>query len=191
MAPGFTNPDVATEYRVQIEAETGPDGALESTAASFVPSEWYGFDVTAAFAGPGDGAAHANPIYQQTRIGEAAEWPFDFLMWDSPPSGWFGDITLQPLRENTGNVVPEGPTILETGAFTSELYELGGWWVEGPEGATGVTVTAEPVDDVELPITGETIPRLRVQFRAGDLPGRYIFHWGYSEGQRMYVDVVE
>ena len=191
LAPGFTNPDEYSEYRVQIEAETGPDGALESTLGSFVPSEWYGFDLTSSCAGPGDGAAHATPIYQQTRVGESAEWPYDFLMWDSPPSGWFGDITLQPLASPGGTVVPEGPTILEAGGFTSELYELGPWWIEGPEGATGATVTAEPVEEVELPMTGQSIPRLRVQFTAGDLPGRYTFHWGYSDHQKMFVDVVE
>lgn len=191
LAPGFANPEAVTEYLVEVEAQTGPDGALETDAASFVPSEWFGFDLTSAFAGPGDGAAHANPVYQQTRVGESPEWAYDFLMWDSPPSGWFGDITLQPLRDIGGTVVPEGPTILETGGFTSELYELGGWWIEGPEGATGATVTAEPVEDVAVPITGGTVPRLRVQFTAGDLPGRYAFHWGYSDHQKMIVDVVE
>lgn len=191
LAPGFTNPEVVTEYLIEVEAETGPDGALETDDASFVPSEWFGFDLTSAFAGPGAGAAHANTVYQQARVGESPEWAYDFLMWDSPPSGWFGDITVQPLRENTGTVVPDGPTILASGGFTSELYELGGWWIEGPEGATGATITSEPVEDVEVPITGGTVPRLRVQFTAGDLPGRYTFHWGYSDNQRLFVDVVE
>ncbi len=191
LAPGFTNPENVAEYLVEVQAETGPGGALESDAGSFVPSEWFGLDLTGAFAGPGDGAAHANTIYQQALVGESPAWAYDFLMWDSPPSGWFGDITLQPLREDGGTVVPEGPTILASGGFKSELYELGGWWIEGPEGATGATVSAEPVQDVTVPITGGTVPRLRVSFTAGDLPGRYTFHWGYSDNQRLFVDVTD
>ena len=191
MAPGFTNPEVMTEYLVQIEAETGAGGTLESDTASFVPSEWFGLDLTGAFTGAGDGVAHANPVYQQARAGESPEWPWDFLLWDTPPEGWFGDITLQPLREATGTVVPEGPTILERGGFDNELYELGGWWIEGPPGATGASVTSEPVEDVEMPITGGTVPRLRIHFTSGNLPGRYIFHYGYGQNQQLYVDVVE
>lgn len=42
-----------------------------------------------------------------------------------------------------------------------------------------------------LPINGATIPRLRVHFTAGDLPGRYTFHYGYGAREKLYVDVVE
>ena len=191
MAPGFTNPEVMTEYLVQIEAETGADGTLETDTASFVPVDWYGMELTSAFVGPGEGAAHANTEYRQARVGESPEWPWDFLVWNPTGQGWGGDITLQPLLEYTGYTVPEGPTILETGAFHNGMSELGAWWIEGPEGATGATATSEPVEDVEAPISGETVSRLRIHFTAGDLPGRYTFHYGYSEGDQLYVDVIE
>lgn len=191
LAPGFTNPEVMTEYLVQIEAETGADGTLETDTASFVPTDWYGMELTSAFAGPGEGAAHANTEYQQARVGESPEWPWDFLVWNPTGQGWRGDITLRPLLEYTGYTVPEGPTILETGGFHNGMSELGAWWIEGPEGATGATATSEPVEDVESPISGETVSRLRIHFTAGDLPGRYTFHYGYSEGDQLYVDVNE
>lgn len=209
MAPGFTNPHVMTEYLVEVAFESGAEGTVEADTGSFVASTRYGLDLTSAFGQPMQGAAHASTIYQQARAGESPASPWDFLMWDSGPDdltlglnvdgsatgesmqGWRGHITLEPLRELSGTVVPEGPTILERGVFANEVYELGGWWIEGPEGAVGASVTAEPVEEVVLPINGATIPRLRIHFTAGDLPGRYTFHWGYGEKEKLFVDVVE
>ncbi len=98
---------------------------------------------------------------------------------------------LRPVPELTGTTVPDGPTILARGVFYNGVHEHGGWWVEGPEGASGTTVTADPVDEVEAPITEQTVERLRIHFTAGDLPGRYVFHYGYSENETMTVDVTE
>lgn len=193
MAPGFTNPEVVTEYQVLLESETGPDGELESDTISFVPLEVDGGDSiqpTGAYGGPGDGAAYANPVYQQARVGDSPEWAWDFVMW-GPDEQPYGDVVLRPLRENTGIWVPEGPTILAAGAFANEVYSLRAWWIEGPEGASGATVTAEPSVEVEAPISGQAGTRLTVHFTAGDLPGRYVFHYSYNDGEQMVVDVTE
>ena len=197
MAPGFTNPETVSEYLVLVESETGPDGELESDTVSYVPSATGGLVPTSVYAGPAEGAAYVNPIYQLARVGESPEWAWDFLAWSTDEIWstdqylWDAELTLRPIPEYSGSWVPEGPTILEAGEFYDGIYGLGGWWIEGPEGATGATVTAEPAFEVEAPISGQPTTRWTLHFTAGDLPGRYVFHYGYSEGQQMIVDVTE
>ena len=129
-------------------------------------------------------------MYQQARVGESPEWPWDLLIFTPEDRPW-GEITMRPIPENSGEWIPEGPTILAGGEFDGEVYSIGGWWIEGPEGATGATVSADPSVLVEAPISGHPATRLTVHFTAGDLPGRYVFHYGYSEGHKMIVDVTE
>jgi len=197
MAPGFANPEVVSEYQILVESETGPDGELESDTVSFVPTATGGLVPTSAYTEPGKDAAYVNPNYQQARVGEAPEWAWDFLVWSTDEIWstddylWDGDLTLRPIPEYSGTWVPEGPTILDKGEFYDGIYGLGGWWIEGPEGATGATVTAEPSVEVEAPISGQPTTRWTLHFTAGDLPGRYVFHYGYSEGEQMIVDVNE
>jgi hypothetical protein len=193
MAPGFTNPATIAEYQILLEADTGPDGEPESDIISFVPltnSGNYNFAPTSVYTEPGQDAAFGNPVYQTASVAGSPEWPWDFIIFDAEEGPW-GQIELRPMAENTGTWVPEGPTVLDHGEFVGEQYTIGGWWIEGPEGATGASVTAEPSTLIDAPISGDPATRLTVHFTAGDLPGRYVFHYGYSDGQQMIVDVTE
>lgn len=190
MAPGFTNPATTTELQVLLQAATGPDGEIESDTVSVVPSRSYGLAPTSWYAEPMQGAAFANTVHQQASVGGSPEWPWDFIIF-ADEEGPRGQVEMQPVAENSGTWVPEGPTILDSGEFKAELWSIGGWWLEGPEGATGATVTADPSVLVEAPISGEPATRLTVHFTAGDLPGRYTFHYGYGENEQMIVDVTE
>lgn len=136
-------------------------------------------------------AAHVDLKYQIARVGESAELPYDFLVWPSEEHVWGNSIELRSPDGVSGTVFPEGPTILDVGHYYNGSYDLEGWWIEGPEGATGAGVTAEPVDNVESPVSGDEVERIRIYFIAGDLAGRYPFRDGFNADEKMIIDVVE
>jgi hypothetical protein len=83
------------------------------------------------------------------------------------------------LGDFTGTTIPKEPTIVEggeildSGEIKDDRDTIGRWWIEGPVGATGASISADPSEVTGVHMTGELANRLTVHFTAGDLPGRY------------------
>ncbi len=180
MALGFINP-VAGEYPIAIEAETGPDGALETGTAvvTIHPDIRPSINVTSIFAKQNEEDPNGNTIYQQSAPGGTTPFAWDFLLWDADGNGIVGAELIQN-SEDGGDIVV-GDEII--GAFT----------IEAPAGASGQTVTGGPSVEFDAPVSGVPTGRLSAQFTAGDMPGSYVTTFQMNDGntQQMFVDVAE
>ena len=180
MGLGFKNP-AAGDYAIEIEAETGPDGAVETGTAvvTIHPDIRPSINVTSIFAKADEDDPNGNTIYQQAAPGRAAPFAWDFLLWDGDGSGIVG-AELSQTDDATGVIVVEGEPI---GSFT----------IEAPAGATGQSVSGGPSMDFAAPVSGAPTGRLTAQFVAGDTPGTYVttFELDGGNSQQMYVEVSE
>lgn len=180
MALGVTNPE-AGDYALDVEAMTGPDGAVETGSAvvtirpEIVPS----INVTSIFAKAADDDPNGNPIYQQAPAGGSPPFAWDFLLWGADGEGIVGAELVQN-DDAGGDIVQDGTVI---GSFT----------IEAPDGATGQTVTGGPSVAFDAPVSGAPTGRLTAQFTAGDLPGTYVTTFSMDGGtsQEMVVEVAE
>ena len=179
---GFRNP-AEGHYDIQVEAETGPEGAVETGVArvEIIPRVRSAISVTSIFNGP----PNRNTIYQQTSPSELVPLPYDFLLWG-------------PNRVPLTGVKVVGPRFGGPGSGAIRLDQdgrtVGGVSVVGPEGATGFQVlTSAPSAEISAPVTGVPTARMTVFFRAGDLPGLYTINFKLNGGNdmTMFVNVVE
>ncbi|MEN7341964.1 MAG: hypothetical protein AAAFM81_03445 [Pseudomonadota bacterium] len=187
---GVSNPP-AGRYRLKIEAETGPAGAMETgeglitirhaPAASinatsvFVPA-LAGRLPGGVACGPGSSPPLPdNPIYQNTGLLEAAPFVWSNLVWaaDAEP---MDDLELLPLSSNI--------------YFLLRSNRAGPWWrrfagtvyVESPPGARHQRIEqvdcpqrlpATPVIGATPGIGPQEVGRLDLQFYGGDKAGVY------------------
>jgi DNA-directed RNA polymerase specialized sigma24 family protein len=84
---------------------------------------------------------------------------------DAPPASSGGDptdsIALVDFEHALARLKPD------------DRDTIGRWWIEGPVGVTGASISADPSEVTGVHMTGELANRLTVHFTAGDLPGRY------------------
>lgn len=179
MALGFTNPE-AGDYVIDIEAETGPGGAVETGSAvvTIQPAIRPSINVTSIFSKANEDDPNGNPIYQQGSPGGTTPFAWDFLLWNAAGDGIVGAEMVQ-TSDAGGDIVVGDATI---GSFS----------IDAPEGATGQTVMGGPSVEFNAPVSGAPTVRLTATFTAGDTPGAYVttFEMDGGGSQQMYVGVV-
>jgi hypothetical protein len=180
MALGFTNPE-AGDYPIEIEAQTGPEGAVETGTAvvTIHPEIRPSINVTSVFAKAAEDGPNGNTIYQQTTPGQSPAFAWDFLLFGADGDGIIGAELVQ-TGDAGGDIVVGDETI-------------GSYRIEAPEGATGQSVGAEPSVAFEAPVSGAPTGRLTAVFTAGDMPGTYVttFELDGGTSQQMFVEVAE
>lgn len=178
---GFRNPSPGV-YDIQVEAETGPEGAVETGTARvrILPRTRPFLSTTSVFNGPPNG----NTIYQQTGIMSATPVPFDLLMWNSLGQPMTGAAITGPRF---------GPSSAAT-RITQGGRTVGDVQVVGPQGATGYQILSNSsAAAISAPVTGVPTAHLPVMFRTGDLPGLYTITLSLAGGNSMtfFVNAVE
>jgi Ca2+-binding RTX toxin-like protein len=175
--PGFTNPQ-AGAYGVEIEAETGPDGAVEMGTAvlTVYPSIQPSINATNVFVA-GDGHVLSDVVYQETFTNTPAPIAWDFLLWEAGGVPAIG-VELEQRDERGGAILQDGRSI---GSFA----------IEAPRGAQGQSVTSEPSVLSDVPGAVGKAGRLTASFTAGDTPGIYVTTFELDDGnsQQMRVEV--
>lgn len=178
---GFRNPGPGT-YDIQVEAETGPEGAVETGTARvrILPRTRPFLSTSSVFNGP----PNPNTIYQETGTMSATPLPFDLLIWNSLGLPMTGASIRGPRF---------GPSSAAT-RLTQGGRTVGDVSVVGPKGASGYQVlTNAPSVEINSPVTGVPTARLPVFFRTGDLPGLYTITLSLAGGNSMtfFVNAVE
>ncbi len=172
---GFTNPPHPGFYPIAVEAETGPNGEVESGTGivHILPQVRPSINVTSAF-----NAGAPNTIFQKTAPGELTPLPYDFLLWDR---------TGDPLEGVTVEMVNPDYALLRQGRRV-----VGHVAIETPPGATGQEVfTVEPSSVINAPISGVPTARLTAFFRVGSATGEYVVTFAVNGGNavKMFVEV--
>ena len=190
MALGFTNP--AGEHHILVEAETGPDGEVETGTGQIVlttdvPAS---INVTSAFAKDAEDQPNGNTIYQQASVGSSPPWAWDFLVFH-PSGGAWTDVELLQIDDSGGQIVSDVQKRAEAGLEGGKA--IGSFTIEGPDGATGQSVSGGPSVEMVAPVSGAPAGRLTAVFTAGDKPGMYVTTFQVEGGftQQMFVKVVE
>lgn len=171
---GFLNPGPGF-YDIEVEAETGPGGAMETGAArlQILPRPRPKISVTSAF-----NAGAPNTIYQSTAPGMATPVPYDFLLWAQDAVPMTG-VTIAPVNSTSWQ--------LEQGQRVVGHISL-----DGPSGASGQSLMASaPSAAIGAPVTGVPTARLTASFTAGSATGRYSLTFSLVGGNsiQMFVDV--
>ena len=180
MLLGFTNPHPG-HYRVKVEAETGPGGALEIGMAKIqiIPKPRPSINITSTGA---DNPTTLNTIYQETTAGNMVPLNYNFLLWkrnDEP----FAGVDLYPLDDNGNYLLQQGNRV------------VGHVTIDAPDGAEGQNLTSfgESVV-VSTPTIGTTLTARWVgSFTAGDKAGMYTVNAKLNGGNeiKMYVEVTD
>lgn len=180
MTLGFTNPE-AGDYEIAVEAETGPDGALETGTAvvTIHPAVRPSINVTSVFAKANEDDPNGNTIYQEAAAGGSPPFAWDFLLWDAS-GGAAVDVELRQSDDSGGDIV-QGDAVI--GSFS----------IDAPEGATGQSVSGGPSVEIASPVSGIPTGRLTATFTAGDASGQYVttFEMDGGNTQQMFVTVAE
>lgn len=177
---GFVNPE-AGDYPIAVEAETGPDGAVETGTGivtirpAIVPS----INVTSVFATMDPDDPAGNSIYQEAAAGASPAFNWDFLLFGAD-GGALTDVELVQSSDAGGDIV-QGDNVI--GSFT----------IDAPEGATGQSVSGGPSVAIDAPVSGLPTGRLTATFTAGDAAGTYATTLELDGGtsQTMFVTVPE
>jgi hypothetical protein len=173
---GFTNP-AEGEYWVTVEAETGPDGAVERGwgRLHILPMNEPSINITSVF-----NEGTPNTIYQQTGPGEETPLAYDFLLWDE-----FGDpltgVTIEAVGPNYSRLVQDDTLV-------------GHVFIDAPADATGHVISAAaPSEEITGPVMGIPTARLTAQFTAGSAPGWYVVTFKLTGGNAvdMFVYVAD
>ena len=177
---GFTNPE-AGDYAIEVEAQTGPDGEVETGTAVLTihPEIRPSINVTSIFAKDDPDAPNGNTIYQSAAPGEATPFAWDFLLWGADGNGIVGAELVQ--GDDAGGDIVMGEQVI--GSFS----------IDAPDGATGQTVTGGPSVEAAAPVSGYETGRMTAQFTAGDTAGTYVttFEMDGGNSLQMHVEVAE
>jgi hypothetical protein len=163
----FRNP-AAGLYPVTVAAETGAQGAVEADThyVEIVPATRPKIDVTNALFKP-KGVSN----YQEVIVGQAVPRPFDILLWNQAGKPFVG-VTIAD------------------GALVRGQEVVGNVSIVGPAGAAGSTVSATaPSVAIKAPVIGLPAAHLRVNFRAGSVPGTYTVTFQMSGGNALHMVV--
>ena len=188
---GLRNPAPGT-YTVRVEAQTGPDGAVESGEGQLVvrsktrPS----INITSVFVpplaggacGPGDAPPNPdNPVYQTTAIGEDAPFVWSFLLWGKNNEP-LDNVWLHKVGRHHWLMLRNDDRRFRWRDIVGRLR------VDGPKGSRGFDVrlnnddpafncpTLIPMAPVIASTPGigpQPVGRLDLQFTAGDMAGIY------------------
>jgi hypothetical protein len=137
---GFTNPHPG-HYRVKVEAETGPAGAVETGWAKIhiIPKSRPSINVTSTGS---DNPAALNTIYQTTTVGNEVPLNYIFLLWDRNDVP-FGDVDIADIDGNGNYLFRKGNKV------------VGHVSIEAPEGATGqMLMRFGPASVMQTPVFG-------------------------------------
>jgi len=177
---GFTNPE-AGDYAIEVEAQTGPDGAVETGTGilTVLPTIRPSINVTSVFAKASDEDPNGNSIYQQAEAGGSPPFAWDFLLWDGSGAAAVG-VELRQNDDAGGDIV-QGDAVI--GSFS----------IAAPDGATGQSVSGGPSVEIDSPVSGVPTGRLTASFTAGDMAGTYVttFEMDGGNAQQMFVTVPE
>ena len=205
---GLTNPRPGS-YTVRVEAETGPDGTVESGEGQLVvrhktkPS----INITSVFVppltldtcGPGDSPPNPdNPVYQTSGIGDDAPFVWTFLLWGKNNEP-LDDVWLHRVGRHYWLMLRNEDRRFRWRDIVGRVR------VDSPKGARGFNVrlnndyrglscpTLLPMAPVIADTPGigpQPVGRLDVQFTAGNKPGIYKTTFWISKGNQveMYVN---
>lgn len=177
---GFTNPEPGI-YPINVEAETGPGGALETGMAEVevLEENLPNINYVSSFDNP---SPRKNKIYQETTPGALTPLPMDFLIWDDNGNP-FNGIEIRPLPQDDKD--KEGVSLLVNG---DEV--VGSVIIQSPSGATGQFVYTEAASKlVTAPVTGFPSSLFRVFFKAGSATGDYTLTFSLKGGNDIMTFV--
>lgn len=204
---GLTNP-APGKYTLRIEAETGPDGTVESGEGTLVvlsetkPS----INITSVFVpplaagacGPGSPPPNPdNPVYQTTAVGEDAPFVWSFLLWgeDNEP---LDNVWIHKVGKRHWLMLRNEDRRFRWRDIVGRLR------VDAPHGARGFDVRLNNDDPAfncptllpMAPVIADTrgigpqpVGRLDLQFTAGDTAGIYRTTLWMSDGNNVEMVV--
>ena len=174
---GLTNPTEPGSYEILVEAETGPDGALEvgTGVVTIHPEIRPSINPTSIFAKSAEDEPNGNTIYQQAEVGASPPWNWDFYLFGADGGPIVGAELIQ-VDDASGEIVLDGAVI---GRYTTEA----------PDGATGQSVAGGPSIDATAPVLGKPAGRLTATFTAGDTPGDYVTTFEMNDGNSLQMFV--
>ncbi|MEM1173277.1 MAG: hypothetical protein AAGI27_00570 [Pseudomonadota bacterium] len=193
---GVTNP-APGNYRIRVEAETGPGGSLETGEAllRIIKRAAPSINPTSVFVkalsgqleggvacGPGTNPPNAdNPVYQDTLVNSAAPFAWTFILWgrDGVP---LDNVHIERVSRNYYRLVRDNPDA--RGPWWRRLRErvVGHIKIDAPPGARHQLIEQidcpgslpqAPVIAATPGIGPQPAGRLDLQFHAGDTPGVY------------------
>ena len=198
---GITNPRPGN-YRIRVEAQTGPGGAWETGSGVFhvIPRTRPSINITSVFvratAGIGDTAKCGpgtnppnpfGPVHQTTATGAPAPYPWTFLLWGAGNEA-LTDVSLQWVNADRARLVRGGRTI-------------GHLHIDAPVGATGHGIVFNPLGCDTImggaPVIAGTpgigpqpVGRMDMVFVAGNLPGEYRTTITMNNGNAIELTVI-
>ena len=175
---GVENPKPG-HYRIKVEAETGPNGSLEtgSVLLHVVPKDRPSINVTSVFAGA------MNTIYQTTTVNNMAPLEWSFLIWGKKGTA-LDDVSIEWVDADEWHV-------LQKGKLVGHIY------VDAPAGANGQDVFLVNSDGLPAaPVIGGTpgigpqpVGRLQLQFVTGSEAGEYVTTLMLNGGNSVQMHV--
>ena len=199
---GVQNPPPG-QYRVRVDAQTGPGGSWESGTALFkvLPRPRPSINATAVFVkalsglleggpacGPGTLPPNPdNPVFQHTTVSSAAPFVWTFLLWGHNEEP-LDDVDLEWISDSHARLV-------------REQRVLGHVFIDAPRGAVGYGIEVNPLGCstymAAAPVIGATpgvgpqpVGRLDLQFWAGDQPGTYTTTLTMNNGNTEQLVVI-
>ena len=176
---GVENPTPG-HYRIKVEAETGPESALEtgSVLLHVVPKDFPSINVTSVFAGA------MNTIYQTTTVNNLVPLEWSFLVWGKK-GAVLDDVSIEWADVDEWHV-------LQKGKLVGHIY------VDAPAGASGQDVYLVNSDGLpSAPVIGGTpgigpqpVGRLQLQFVAGSEVGEYVITLMLNGGNLVQMHVM-
>lgn len=158
---GFTNPGPG-QYRVQVEAETGPGGTLETgySTLQIVPLSRPSVNMTST---GDDNMPTLNTIYQSTTVNNTVPLKYNFLLWDRNDEPFAG-VDVVPVNGNDDYL------LRKNGSTVGHVR------IDAPDGATGQQLMSFGPSVVQgTPVFGPPSMTARWvgRFMAGSEPGMY------------------
>jgi len=174
MFKSFTNPAEPGFYSLDVVAETGPAGTVETGTAvvEILPRAIPHMGITSVF---NEGAP--NTIYQNAGLNEATPFAYDLLLWNYDSEPMVG-VGIEPLGPNLWGLVQD-----------EQIVGIAN--VQAPAGATGMRFyNEEPSTEINAPLTKAPTGRLRAFFQIGSVPGEYVVQVYLLNGnsQQMFVN---
>ena len=198
---GITNPQPGN-YRIRVEAQTGPGGAWESGTGTFkvVPRTRPSINITSVFVratsgmlgapacGPGTNPPNPfSPVHQSTATSAPAPYPWTLLLWGAGNEA-LTDVSLQWTN-------PDHARLLRGGRTIGHLH------IDAPVGASGYGIVFNPLGCGTLlpgaPVIAGTpgigpqaVGRMDMVFVAGDTAGEYRTTISLNNGNAVEMTVV-
>lgn len=179
---GWRNPKPGN-YRIDVEAQTGPNGAVERGHGQIAVQEQLSpsINLTSVFDQPGSlpktsPPTRLSPQHQLAPANSLLPVPYNFLLWDAN-GGPLDGVTIEPTpAKNRFVLIRRGQSV---GSVT----------VHAPEGAAMRLATSTPSTPIKAPITFLPTARLQAQFVTGHLPGEYVLDWSLDGGNHTQTRV--